>query len=309
VTFVACEPRAIHPWRLAPVGEQRVPLDDIELDVEEALGELCCTNSFIEIGCIWPEPEAEVWVFTSASWPPRSRPRSSACGRHPVILDLEFRIAAPGMAKLEGAGCRHHQAAEQVVHHGVAVDTQVRGLAHADVIPGRALDAAELPGPHMRLLVLCRAQSRAALICGSASGDGASIQSPGRRAARPCGHSAPALAAARGDRPSARAPCPIASNRTSSSRSRGTNLSSSTARARTRCARTHPMPAWRAPSDHSCSPARRRRASSTARRGHVEVGQVDRQAARPDRGRQFDRHLVDRFRARRFGMRVAVTPT
>jgi hypothetical protein len=58
------------------------------------------------------------------------------------------------MARLERAGRRHHQAAEQAVLHGGAVDAQVGGLAHADVVPGRAFDAAELPRPDMRLFVL-----------------------------------------------------------------------------------------------------------------------------------------------------------
>jgi hypothetical protein len=49
---------------LAPVREERVPLDDVELDVEEAVLEDCCTYSFIGIGCIWPEPTAEVCTFT-----------------------------------------------------------------------------------------------------------------------------------------------------------------------------------------------------------------------------------------------------
>src|SRR4029077_19588848 len=70
-----------------------------------------------------------------------------------VILDLEGRSAAPGMAGLEGPCRRHHQAREQAVAHALAVDAEIGGLAEADVVPGGALDARELPRPDMRLLI------------------------------------------------------------------------------------------------------------------------------------------------------------
>src|SRR5207248_6284317 len=70
-----------------------------------------------------------------------------------VVLDLETRIAAPGMARLEGAGRRHHQAREQAVLQAFTVDAEVCRLADADVVPGRSLDARELPRPDMRLLI------------------------------------------------------------------------------------------------------------------------------------------------------------
>src|SRR5579864_5175842 len=70
-----------------------------------------------------------------------------------VVFDLEGWIAAPGMAGLEGAGCRHHQAGEQTIAQAFTIDTEIGGLAHTDVVPGRAIDTRELPGPDMRLLI------------------------------------------------------------------------------------------------------------------------------------------------------------
>ena len=73
--------------------------------------------------------------------------------RRLVVLDLEGRIAAPGMARLEGAGRRHHQTGEQAVLQAFAIDAEIGRLADANVVPGRAFDARELPRPDMRLLV------------------------------------------------------------------------------------------------------------------------------------------------------------
>ena len=62
------------------------------------------------------------------------------------------RIAPPRMAGRHGALGHFHQAAEQLLQL-VAVDAQVGGLAHPLVEPGRAFGERELPGPHVRLRV------------------------------------------------------------------------------------------------------------------------------------------------------------
>src|SRR5260370_257594 len=72
--------------------------------------------------------------------------------RRLVVFDLEGRLATPGMTWLEGAGRRHHQSAKQAVLQALAVNAEIGGFAHADIIPGRALDARELPRPDVRLL-------------------------------------------------------------------------------------------------------------------------------------------------------------
>src|SRR6202035_1086485 len=70
-----------------------------------------------------------------------------------VILDLEGRVAAPGMTRLEGAGRRNHHAGEQSVLQAFAVYAEIGRLANANVVPGRAFGARELPRPDMRLLI------------------------------------------------------------------------------------------------------------------------------------------------------------
>src|ERR1700739_1506618 len=70
-----------------------------------------------------------------------------------VVFDLEGRIAAPGMAGLEGAGCRHHRAGERTALEAISINAEIGAFPHTDVIPGRALDARELPGPDMRLFI------------------------------------------------------------------------------------------------------------------------------------------------------------
>ena len=57
------------------------------------------------------------------------------------------------MAGLECAGRRHHQAGKQAVAQPFAIDAEIGRLADADVVPGRAFDTGELPGPDMRLFV------------------------------------------------------------------------------------------------------------------------------------------------------------
>jgi hypothetical protein len=47
----------------APDVDQRVPLDDLEVDLDADLGEVLLQNSFIGSGCIWPEPEGEIRIF------------------------------------------------------------------------------------------------------------------------------------------------------------------------------------------------------------------------------------------------------
>src|SRR5258705_10476003 len=70
-----------------------------------------------------------------------------------VILDFEGRLAAPGMARFEGAGRRHHQAGKQALLQALAVDAEIGRLANANVVPRRTFDARELPGPDMWLLI------------------------------------------------------------------------------------------------------------------------------------------------------------
>ena len=97
-----------------PVGEQRIPLDDVELNVEVALGQRLL----------------QIFVHRQRQHLARARGRGldldlqllvraeagflhQLLRRRLVVFDLERRIAAPGMAGLEGAGRRHHQAGEQ----------------------------------------------------------------------------------------------------------------------------------------------------------------------------------------------------
>ena len=57
------------------------------------------------------------------------------------------------MPRLEGPGRRHHEARQQTVAQAFAIDAEIGRLADANVVPGRALDARELPRPDMGLFV------------------------------------------------------------------------------------------------------------------------------------------------------------
>ena len=94
-----------------PVGEQRVPLDHVEFDVEEALGK-ALLHEFIHrqrkhlagAGRGRLRLDLELLVLREARF------RHQLAGFIRIELDLELRIAAPGMTRLERAGGRNHQA-------------------------------------------------------------------------------------------------------------------------------------------------------------------------------------------------------
>ena len=120
-------------------------------------------NSFIGSGSIWPEPDAEVCVFTF-SFLAFEKPASviSLRASFGSYLIWNFGLPRHGWpgSKVPLAGAISPPSRPSFMD--VAVDAEIGGLAHADVVPGRALDAAELPRPDMRLLIRVDRRSRAA---------------------------------------------------------------------------------------------------------------------------------------------------
>ena len=98
-------------------------------------------NSFIGSGCIWPEPDGEISAFTHQRLVGAvAGLRQQLLGLGLVVFQLEGRLAEPLMAGRHEALRRDHQAGEQLLH-AFAVDREIGGLAHADVVPGRAFGA------------------------------------------------------------------------------------------------------------------------------------------------------------------------
>ena len=170
----------------APDVDQRVPLDHLELDLDADLGEVLLDELVHRQRLHLARARGrDQDLDRRAACPGRSRPRPAASWPRP---DRTSRLKVglpnhwwPGGQKPFG---RDHQAAEQLLH-ALAVDREIGGLAHADVVPGRALDAREVPGPVVRIGVGDDLEAGRLRATATASGAGASIQStwPERSAA------------------------------------------------------------------------------------------------------------------------------
>src|ERR1700752_198274 len=98
----------------------------------------CWMNSFIGSGCIWPEPEGEISALSASGLPrPQPPPLPKVFGFPLLSLGFEARLAEPLVAGRHEAFGRDHQAGEQLLH-AFAIDREIGGLAHANIVPGRA---------------------------------------------------------------------------------------------------------------------------------------------------------------------------
>ena len=99
--------------------------------------------SFIASGCIWPEPEAEIRILTLPGLlllkPASASSFFAASGSYFTSNDGLPNHWLPGIDEALG---RYHQPAQQHLQSG-AVDREIGRLAHADVLPRRAVDHAE----------------------------------------------------------------------------------------------------------------------------------------------------------------------
>ena len=125
--------------------------------------EACCTNSFIGIGSIWPEPDAEVCTFTlsflSAEKPASVISFAAASGSY---LIWNFGLPRQGWPGLERAGRRDHQAAQQPSFISSRLMQRLAAWRTRLSSQGEPSTNGELPRPDMRLRVLVDTRSRAA---------------------------------------------------------------------------------------------------------------------------------------------------
>src|SRR5687768_662311 len=122
-TLMAFEPRAL--WSLAPwrqfVNSVFHSMTSSSTSKKQSL-RFCCTNSFIGMGCIWPEPEAEVCTFTlsglEAEKPASCMSFFAAAGSYLMSKKQSLRFCCKN--SFNGMGCIWAEAQTEVCHFNLS---------------------------------------------------------------------------------------------------------------------------------------------------------------------------------------------
>ena len=137
----------------APVREQRVPLDDVELHIEVA-GLERLLHKLVHRQRLHLARSAGTDLYLDLQRFGR-RPAGlthQLLGGIRVVGDVELRIAPPRVARWDGALWYRHHPTKQLEKTG-SVNAEVGSMAHALIQPRRAFGERQLPGPDVRLLI------------------------------------------------------------------------------------------------------------------------------------------------------------